>query len=783
MANPMHFERYGRTYHLRIQNREELESVLELDDSLWIATSAPIAGLNGDEKFLELLDMDGNGRVRVDELRAGIRWLIERLEGSSSVAGESDSVPLAALDEDHPEGVEMLDTARYILAALGVEEGDSVSLQEVSQFEAGLDSRVINGDGVVPPAAAEEPDLRSFIQDVLTCVGGEEDRTGRQGVTEADLDRFLNEARSYLDWIAEADLPDGTEGTEIMPLGEETPAAWQALKAVRGKVEEFFAQCRYLRFRPSAALSGGDAEPVDFTDPQAIQDSLERAPLAQPVPEGLLPLEGELNPAFADAMARFRRHVVKPLFGEETDLGEEQWRAVKSRLAAYGEWLARKRGETVEELGRERLRECLHSQWPQAVRDLLKEDREVADKLAAAAKLKKLLFYRKHLLQLANNFVSFPDLYDRSSRAMFEKGSLVIDGRWLNFAVRVEEVGRHKEVARTSRMYVLYVRVQGGDGAEDFTVAVPVTSGRVGNLCIGKRGVFRATDGRHHEAQVVDVIENPVSFREAMLAPFVRLGRFVGGKIEAISSAAEKEVEAQMDKVTQQVQAGVQEAVREAPQVVRQSAEPSPSGTSAATSKRDLLIGASLSVAALSSAFAFVTRQLAAAMQTPSLLGGALVLILLIVFVPVAAVAAFKLARRDLSAILEGSGWAINARMRLSRRQGRQFTRSEPFPAEATGTPRRRWLLAVLLLVLAALVAFGLYRVLRTPGKQAPPAQEQTVPGAGQDSDAPEGVPVPPSTDAPSSDSGAAERRGVSASGASPRTAGSLQSPAMGVRP
>lgn len=42
--------------------------------------------------------------------------------------------------------------------------------------------------------------------------------------------------------------------------------------------------------------------------------------------------------------------------------------------------------------------------------------------------------------------------------------------------------------------------------------------------------------------------------------------------------------------------------------------------------------------------------------------------------VPVAILAWIRLRQRDLSSILEGSGWAINARMRLTRIQANNFT-------------------------------------------------------------------------------------------------------------
>ncbi len=117
-------------------------------------------------------------------------------------------------------------------------------------------------------------------------------------------------------------------------------------------------------------------------------------------------------------------------------------------------------------LGRERLSACLDGPLPQALRDLLAEDKLVADKLAGVRELAKLLLYQKHLLALANNFVSFPDLYEPARRAMFETGSLVIDGRWFNLAIRVDDVKAHKDVARSSRIFVLYAELTRADAAQ-----------------------------------------------------------------------------------------------------------------------------------------------------------------------------------------------------------------------------------------------------------------------------------------------------------------------------
>jgi len=727
----MHFERHGQTYQLRIRTAEQLEQVLELDDSLWIAMSAPVDGLNGDRKFLDLVDLDHNGRIRTDEMRTAIRWLLDRLADRGGIAEGSDVLPLAALEQSHDDARSMQETADYILNAIGAEDRSAISLAQVTDFGRHLDTSVINGDGIIPPEASEDPQVQQFIRDVIACRGGREDLTGRVGISEEDLEKFLKDAAAYLDWAAEGELPEGTSYSEVLPLGRETPRAWDALQSVRQKLDGFFARCRLIRFRPAAAagagIDGAQAAPADFADGDSIEALLKRAPLAEPNAEGILALDGDINPAYADALGRFRETVMAPILGETDRLTEERWGKIKARFAGYGRWLGQKPGQAVEKLGRAKLRDWLEGPCPAAVRRLLADDRLVADKLADVRKLEKLLLYQKHLLALANNFVSFPDLYDPERRAMFEVGSLVIDGRWFNLAIRVDDVKQHKEVAKTSRIFVLYAELTRGDSAQKLTVALPATAGTIGNLSIGKRGIFHSTDGRTWDARVVDIIENPISFREAMAAPFVRLGQFIGGKIEAISGTAQKALEAQVGQVTQKVQTGVQQTVQQAPQLVAQAGTQAAPAPASASARRDLLVGASFSIAALSSAFAFVTKQISALEKPLYTLGLALLVVLVVVSLPTGIVAAWKLARRDLSAILEGCGWAINARMRLNRRQRRQFTRQEPYPADATGTPRRRWLLLALVLILLGLLGWTVGDWIR----QAPPSGQPAQTGAG----------------------------------------------------
>ena len=225
------------------------------------------------------------------------------------------------------------------------------------------------------------------------------------------------------------------------------------------------------------------------------------------------------------------------------------------------------------------------------------------------------------------------------------------------------------------------------DGRPKYEVAVPVTHHGRGNLVVGKRGLFVECDDSEHDARVAQIIEDPISIGEAICAPFKRVGRLMTGKIEALTADAEKTLDKTVTKG----------APAAAP-----AKQPKPAGGSAGS----LLMGGGVAVAALGSSLAYITNTFAG----PNIwklfvgIGGAVVAVML----PTVILAIVKLRRRDLSALLEGSGWAVNARMRLTRRQARFFAEKPPYPEDARGIRRwTRWVvLTVILIVIAGALAW-----------------------------------------------------------------------------
>ena len=701
----MTFRRFGRSLHLRIEKAEDLSHLTGLNEAHWVATGAPIETINCDRTFLGLADVDDNGRIQCFEIKLAITWLCKVLRDVSGANQGSVSLGLDAINTDDAEGHRIHDSATKMLARLGLpSDTRELTLEQVRRIKAHVESMPVSEAGVVLPEASDDPEVRQFVTDILATVGGAPHPKGQPGVGKDQLDGFLGQAQAWLDWQAGGEIPKDQQKTDIMPLGEATPRAFALLAGLKDKIDQYFAQCEAVAFDPRAAQhvlqSDAEMQALDLDDPQAIQDFFRNSPLATPREDRTLSFDAQINPWYAANLQRLRSEAITPALGQSpSKMSAEQWGRVKQFFAAHDAWSRAKAGPAVEPLGKDKLTAYLDPKYRDAVEAMIVGSAKTAFDLDNIRLTEKLILYQANLLRLANNFVSFPHLYDPGSRAMFEMGTLVMDGRRFNFGVRVSNRAQHSAVAKTGNMYVLYVEVAPPGGATKYEVAVPVTSGGMGNLCVGKRGIFQDIHGAEHDARVAQIIENPISVTEAILSPFKRLGRMLSGKIEAITSAAEKD----FDKKTS---VAVDQATKAPPAAQSAPAAPQNRGLMAG----GLLMGGGVAVAALGSAVAYITKTLEDVDGWKIAL--TIALAVLAVLLPVAIIGLVKLRKRDLSAILEGSGWAINARMRLTLRQGRFFTQRPKYPKGARGTPL--WWLWVLVgvgvLLMAAVAGFKLFR-------------------------------------------------------------------------
>ncbi len=647
------FKNYGGSYQLRIENAEDLEKIQALDEALWAATSIPVDTFNCDRKFTSYVDTDQNGRIRTDELKAAQAWLFRMLKDYRRLSEGTDVLRFDDINTSHPEGQKLRASAERILTELNASGAKEISLNQVRDLQTIIAGSVNNGDGVITPEAADDPDLAQFIVAVMETIGSTPDVSGKPGISEEQMKSFFKEAEEHLAWKSRGEIPQGENATEIMFWGTATPQAYELVISLEDKIEQYFTQCAMVRFDERVAaqmkLRDKEFEEMDFTDKEAMETRLKNAPLAPPEVEGILDLKGVINPLYVKRFSELKEKVLRRAAVKE--LTKEQWDKVKTIFAPYRAWIENKQGIKVEKLGVNKLRTYIEGSYKKRVSKLIAKDLAVAEELKDIRKTEKLILYQRWLIELANNFVSFANFYNPVVRSLFEEGTLIIDGREMTFTMRLQLQDReaHKKMAAGSYMYLLYVEITGHRSENiKFEIVTAVTSGNAGRLHIGKRGIFFSRDGQEWDAQVVDIVANPISILESIKAPFLQFASFIRNQIEKFGKS----------------------------RPIKTGATPLAPGASSVA--RDLMLGGSVAIAVLGSSLAYITKTLSQVKPVHAMIvfAGIVALVLL----PNTIIGFIKLRKRDLSVILEAAGCAVNLHMRLGANLGRFFTHLPRLP-------------------------------------------------------------------------------------------------------
>ena len=674
---PMVFQNYGGIHQLRIESAEDLACIHDLHPAHWAATSVQVESLQCDPVFLEYLNQDGSGTIRAEHLRAAVRWIFRMMAKDDRLAASSDVLCLADLDTSHEEGRKLKEAAIHILGQLQADSSDEIGLEQVRTFRNTYGMTSPNGDGVLPPQHVSDPAAAQLAKDVLEQVGGTEDISGEDGINEGHLSQFLDGARKYLAWKA---LSEDDGEARILPWGDDTAAAVELISEFDAKIEQFFWQCDLVKLDARTAeqfcLSEQALEHLNGSDLEVMERQLAQAPLQTPNAEGVLNLQGSGNPYYQDRIDDLRNRVLARAQPDSPEaLTRVDWQRVKAIFEPYCAWQTEKPSEGIGELSEATLKEHLDGPAQKRLLQLLLEDLAVEDEVKQVADLEKLILYQRWLLELANNFVSFSALYDPSRRALFELGNLIIDGRELAFTMKVRNRAEHKKIAQTSKMFLVYAEITvSQEQGRSFEIAAALTAGGQGAIEIGKRGIFYDLQGKEWDARVVDMVENPISLWEAIKSPFVKTQRLLSEKVEAFAGTRAGALEKATTEITTKMEKG--ESLQQPAQVPSAGAAP-PSGSG----MRDMLLFGGIAFAAVGSSLVYLIKTL----TDIGLLNAGLALVsLVLVVILFSALSGWsKLRKRDMSALLEACGWAVNFRMYMTRGLGYLFSHTPNLPEGA----------------------------------------------------------------------------------------------------
>jgi len=682
---PWAFFLSGGVDQVVFRNGDDIAHLRHLDQKLWMALGMPTRGVEFDPKTADLLDTDGDGRIRPLEVIAAVEWAQHAFKSLDPLIKGGDSVPLANIKDEA-----LLSGAKRILENLGKPDADAISMDDISDETNIFSNTLFNGDGVVPSDAAGDDATRLAINQIVSVMGPVPDRSGKPGINQSNLDAFFDQASAYLSWKEKTES-DAT----LAPLGlEKSEAALHALDAVKIKVNDYFARCRLASYDARAvnALNREESEYLAMAakDLTITDAEIAALPLAAIAPDKALPLKSGINPAWEAAIQTLSDVAIVPMLGAKDLLTPAEWNALQTKLAPLAAWLTSRPADAVAALGVPRLKELVAGTAREAIAALIAKDSELAGENAHVGAVDKLVRFQRDLYKLLVNYVNFAEFYGQKG-AVFQVGTLYLDARACTLCIEVTDEAKHAAMAGLSGAYLAYCEIKRPGGLKR-TIVAAFTDGDSDNLMVGRNGVFYDRRGNDWDATITRVVSNPISIREAFWLPYKKFVRFIEGQIAKRAETADA---ASTEKLSE---AAAAVAVADQKPVAAPPAKKMDLGTIA-------LIGA---------AVGGISALVAGLLQSIFGLGIWLPLgifgIIMLISGPSMLMAWLKLRNRNLGPILDANGWAINTRAKLNVPFGAALTNVAKLPPGAVRTlndpfaeKKKPWKLYLTLVVLLVL--------------------------------------------------------------------------------
>jgi hypothetical protein len=700
------FSSVGGVKRVNLESASDLNHLDQLDQKLWTVLSCPVYGLEIDPKTLELIDTDNDGQIRIPEILNAVNWILDRLKNPDIILQKGDSLELSEINDQTEEGKYLLTCAGIILKNLGKPESKSISTEDTSDFKRIFAGTAFNGDGIITIASSTDSNLTKLIEDIIVCCGSIEDRSGLAGITESEINRFFEACELFFNWQKLAD-----ENRDILfPFGENMETASRVFQALEAKIDDYFLRCKLAAFHPEATniLNAliERMQQISDKDLSSCMSEIATYPLSHISANQALKIKEGINPAWERIWMEFAQLVL----GDLESLTEQDWLNLKPKFAPYLNWKNSKVGAEVEGLGLDRIQEILNSDGKQKLEELLQLDKELEDEANSMIQVDQLLRYRRDMFTLLKNFVTFFDFYTPGAKAIFQAGTLYIDGRSCDLCIKVNDISRHQDMVDSSWMYLIYCECKSKVDSEKMIILVAVTSGEINNLIVGRNAVFYDRKGLDWDATIIKIIENPISIRQAFFSPYRKTYIFINQQINKMASSQDSKNNSSLVDSVDSSANNLSSLNPSSP-----LAPPDPVDVGKYVG---IFAAIALALGAIGAALASVVSAFISLLwwQMPLAIAG----ILLLISTPSMIIAYIKLRTRNLAPILDANGWAINARAIVNIRFGKALTQLAVLPENSKVnmndpfTKKKRpflttfiILLALSLLVFALLWKFG----------------------------------------------------------------------------
>ena len=690
------FQNIGGTTRVKITTGEDIAHLSELDPKMWTVLSCPVKGLEIDEKSLAYMDCDSDGKLRINDVVSTSKWITAVLKNADLLIDGKDSVDLNDINQEDGCGQKLYTAAKQILENLG-KEGYVISLADTADIAAIFAKTRFNGDGIITEASTDDADQKAAIAAAVAATGGVADRSGAQGVNADQIEAFYKALVDYTAW---------QEAAVAAPFGDKTDAVIAAYHALDAKVKDYFMRSRLASFSPEslAALDvqSSRIEAISAENLIGKTDEIATYPIVRITGKAEIDLTAPVNPSWAAQFAT----VVSAACADKKVLTEADWAAIGAEFAAYEAWKNAKAGACVEALGLEAVKNFIAQDKKSALLDLIAQDAALAEEASNIEMVDKFLHIFRDFYRLLRNFVTLNDFYDKdkSVKAVFQAGKLLVDQRECNFCMNVVDMGKHSAAAAISGMYLIYCDCTTKTKPGKISIVAAMTVGDIGDLVVGKNAIYYDNDGLEWDAVITKIVDNPISISQAFWSPYRRMATAVENLIN--KSAAEKDAKMMKDATAK---------INAAPTTVPAAGA---DGKPAAAPPFDIAkfagifaaIGMALGM--IGSALVSLAKGVADMQWWQTIL--AFIGVLLLISGPAMVLAWLKLRRRNIAPLLNANRWAINAAAKISIPFGETLTEVAKYPtlklkdpyAKKGLAPWKKWCISLSALVV---VVGGLY--------------------------------------------------------------------------
>ena len=213
-------KKMGGATRVCIQSGEDIRHLRELDKKQWTVMSCPVEGLEIDSTSLKLMDVDGDGKLRMDEVIATAEWLCANLKNPDTLLEQSDSLDVNNIADEAVKAIGERLMANGVVSLADVE----AAIAAVKVEEKVIPAAPLEADVIAAYKEKSADYAAYFEQEKLQKLGLAfiAEDAAKPGMSEKD---FLAMGKKIADWESAKAEAEGANAAalaaataEFMPL-------------------------------------------------------------------------------------------------------------------------------------------------------------------------------------------------------------------------------------------------------------------------------------------------------------------------------------------------------------------------------------------------------------------------------------------------------------------------------------------------------------------------------------------------------------------------------------